>query len=54
MGFYSSDHIPENRGFDTFSGSYLPYGDYRTHYAKDQVSQAKNEESMQVLYLIFK
>jgi len=38
LGFYSKDHLPTSRGFDTFYGSYLQYGDYMNHTTPDKVS----------------
>ena len=38
LGFYSDDLLPTSRGYDSFYGSYLSYGDYVTHRAKDSVS----------------
>lgn len=42
LGFYSDDLLPTNRGYDSFYGSYLSYGDYLTHRAKDSVSLFSN------------
>ncbi|XP_067951666.1 arylsulfatase J-like isoform X2 [Watersipora subatra] len=36
LGFYSKDMLPTQRGYDTFYGSYLSFGDYNTHSAKDR------------------
>lgn len=36
LGFYSRDMLPTNRGYDTFYGSYMSYGDYLSHKATDK------------------